>query len=682
MSDQIVVQQLKAAAQDALSRGFKIIACLPHDKAPYPKYSPHACNSGTSIPEVALKPWEDDTEANYGISCGMSNVTVIDADHGLNSFEEFIAWRDKNNFPPTLTARSGNRDGYRVHMFYTGAVNTTKFDIDGVTGELKGKGGYVVGAGSLHPSGFPYEYILDIDMVPLPDGIAAMGTEKKPLEFKPVAQGGKLIPAGSRWIHMQSIAGKLRNVGMSEEGIEAALWDFLKTNCEDGENYPPEKVSAMAKAAVTKFDATEATPIVFFGGGEKIDTNITELPLAAIDGDWIGDLAHEVSDGTFIPASFARAQIKTILGASLDGMVGFPSYKDTHMKHWTMLISSHPEAGKGESWKRTGEAALATYMNKTSIGQPKSGWFSSGEHMVKKLAEGYSDSRVLVYFDEMRVLFDKGSASNSSLFGKMTELFDRNDSSAGSLSHAGGEFTNVSLSLTGGFTQSSFEGAVAGKGAAGDGFLSRCVIAYSGGKDHVGDWTEMDTAKINAITQKMQERWGGIYTDFSKEKQRFIPTENEDAKALRLEFSKELGAKRNELNENGESDVISRLEAHFRRDLLLRTIFSEHPGVITLDSVERSIAWAKHEMYLREELWPVDRGNLVERMEQCMRRALRKHEHLTKRKIQDSCNVHRAGSGGMDTFNRAWTGMLKGGGLVVVGRTHKGTEKFGLPEGE
>lgn len=681
MSDEKIVQELRAAAQDALARGFSILTCLPHDKAPWAQYSPHAWKSGTYDPAIALKPWDDGTEANYGISCGQSNLTVIDADHGLNTLEEFIAWRDKNNFPPTLTARSGNRDGYRVHMFYTGAANTTKFDIDGVTGELKGKGGYVVGAGSIHPSGFKYEYILDIPMVSLPDGIANLGAEKKPLEFKPVAQGGKLVSAGTRWIHLQSLSGKLRNAGMSEEGIENALWDFLKTNCEDGENYPPEKVTALAKAAVTKFDATEAAPIVFLGNAKKeIEINLTELPVTAVDGDWIGDLAHELSDGTFIPASFVRAQIKTILGASVDNLVGFPGQNDLHMKHWTMLISSHAESGKGESWKRTGEAALANYIEKAEVGMPKGGWFSSGEHMVKKLSEGYEGKNVLVYFDELKVLFDKGATSNSTLFPKMIELFDRNDSAAGSLSHAGGEFHNISLSFTGGFTVSSFESALVGKGAGGDGFLSRCVLGYTGDVTHVGDWKEMDAPKINAITQKMFERYGELKTEFSKNKKKIIFEETNDAKLLREEFQKWLGERRKELNvDRPGSGLTSRLEAHFKRDLLLRTIFSDDK-IMTPEKVQRSIEWAKHELYLREELWPVDKGNLVERMEQSMVRALKKHEHLTKRDIQKSCNVHKAGSGGMETFNRAWKGMLLGGAIVVVGRTHKGTEIFGKVE--
>jgi len=62
-----------------------------------------------------------------------------------------------------------------------------------------------------------------------------------------------------------------------------------------------------------------------------------------------------------------------------------------------------------------------------------------------------------------------------------------------------------------------------------------------------------------------------------------------------------------------------------------------------------------------------------------MRRSLKKHEAMTKKQLMDCCNVYRAGSGGIETFDRAFKGMLRHT-LVVLGKTSKGTEKFGLDE--
>jgi hypothetical protein len=688
-----LVDDLKTSAKNALTRGFAILTVESEEKKPWAKYSPNAVNSATRNPEIALKAWNDGEPANYGVACGQSNLTVVDCDHGLNSIEELYTWMNQNNIPETFIVQSGRDGEAGFHLYFTGAVPTCGFKIGHVTGEFKGYGGYVVGQGSVHPSGKKYVIVKDVPIAPLPEGLRAISTDatKKPLNFKPASETGELIKAGTRWLHLQSKAGTFRNAGLDRDGIYAALKNFCVNNCEDGDNYPDEKIQALADAAVTKFDA-QSTAVVYFGDTKKIDTSLPEVPSETIDGDWIGEMSHIVSDGTFIPPSFARSQIKTILASAIDGLVGYPGQEDLHTRQWNMMISSNPESGKGESWKRTGEFCLHTFIHKVGLGLPKAGWFSSGEHMIKKLVEeGYEDKNVLVYFDELAMLFSKGGAQNSTLFNHLTSMYDRTDGSAGSLSNSGGSFNNISISFTGGFTRSSFEASVTGRGAGGDGFLSRCVLTYSGPVKHIGDWPEIDTVKSNALEQKMIARYSEIQEQHSKNNQpakegetkkpwRFVPKETPEAKTARDEFEKQLRARSNVLNENHpEMGYASRLFSHFKRDVLLRTIFSEDPTTITKQSVELAGKWAEHQLMLREEMWPAgDKGNQVERMEQSIRKALLKHEHLTKARLQTACNMHRSGSGGVTVFNMAWKAMLYGEVVDVVGKTHKGTEVFGL----
>ena len=85
MSESVLTQEILTSAKDALARGFKILACEPKDKAPWAKYSVHAVNSATNDPNIALKPWLDGTEANYGVACGLSNLCVVDCDYGLKN---------------------------------------------------------------------------------------------------------------------------------------------------------------------------------------------------------------------------------------------------------------------------------------------------------------------------------------------------------------------------------------------------------------------------------------------------------------------------------------------------------------------------------------------------------------------------------------------------------------------
>jgi|SRR5208337_4439354 len=672
MSNPEIVKQLRVAAEDALHRGFAIITCLPHDKAPYAIYSPNACNSGTRKPEIALRAWDDGIEANYGISCGMSNITVVDCDHGLNTYEEFIAWRDKNHFPVTLTARSGNIDGYRVHMFYSGAVKTRGFEIDGVSGELKGSGGYVVGAGSIHPSGELYKYIVDEDIVPLPEGLQELAKEKKAL---PNIAKGEKIPAGSRWNFLQSISGKLRNAGLSEEGIEAALWDFLKTNCEDGENYPADKVSSLAKAASEIFNA-EAPSVLVFDEGGKVETKIVNLDDTAIDGDWLGDMTHELSNGTPLPPSFIRSTLKTVLSESVDRMVAFPFHSTLHTRHWSILIGP-AQTGKGESWNRVSKWALPNYMKDTGILPADSGWYSSGEHLVKKFIDnGFEGQRVVTQFDEMRLLFEKGGLQNSTLISRLLELFESGGLSAGSLSNEGGTLTDVSLSITGGFTPDQFRNALSGKGVAGDGFLSRCVISYCGNKEDQMQWKEPNTEAIQAIQKKLQDRFNEIKA-WSKPG-KFVPVQSPESFKIHETFHKFLRDEdRKDLLDAG-SQYTTRLEDHFKRDLLMRTVFSDDPQIISAESTLRSVEWAKHELYLRHELWPADASDQVAQLCVQITKCLRKKSPIgvTRLRIMDYCNVKRSGL--YDQFDRAFKSLLRCGAILVIGQSHKKTDMYVL----
>ncbi|HZW96118.1 MAG TPA: bifunctional DNA primase/polymerase [Candidatus Eremiobacteraceae bacterium] len=235
------VTALRVSAEDALRRGFAIMTCEPRAKKPWGKYSPHGCDSATSHPEVALRPYTDNEEANYGIGCEKTNLTVVDCDHGLADESALLDWMLKHDIPQTLIVRSGRDGEAGFHLYYSGAEPTGSFELDGVTGELKGVGSLVVGPGSIHPSGKPYTIFLDKPIVPLPERIKS--ARKRKIE---AVQPDTVIPEGSRWVHLQRTAGQLRNVGLSEDGIYAALKDFAVHHCEKGETYPDEKVRELA----------------------------------------------------------------------------------------------------------------------------------------------------------------------------------------------------------------------------------------------------------------------------------------------------------------------------------------------------------------------------------------------------------------------------------------------------
>jgi len=250
------VAALCLAAEDALARKFAILALEPQSKLPYARYSPHAVNSATINPTLALRPYNDGVPANIGVACGKSNLAVIDVDKGISSLEELRAWREKNHIPATLTVISG-RDGFGAHLYFSGSVPTTTFDLDGVTGEVKSIGGYVVAAGSVHPSGRRYTIADDSPIAPLPD-IFKTKSLKPTKPLKPIIVSS-LVIEGNRNSWITSLAGYLRNF---QGGMLSAdtLYKTLKAataSCEDGENYATEndaKIRDIARRATTDFE--------------------------------------------------------------------------------------------------------------------------------------------------------------------------------------------------------------------------------------------------------------------------------------------------------------------------------------------------------------------------------------------------------------------------------------------
>lgn len=680
MSDPQVVASLLDAAKASLARGFSILICEPHAKDPWPKYSPHAVNSCSRDPEIALRPWKDGHEANYGVGGGPSNITIIDVDKGIPNYTALKAWMEAHGLPETFTVQSG-RNGFGAHLYYSGAVPTTPYEIDGVVGELRGMGAYVVGPGSIHPDGKRYEIINDINVVPLPENMVKLAMDKKKSmsDFKPGQ--GNLIPEGNRWAHLQQKAGVLKSLGLSYEGIYAALKNFCELNCENGANYPDDKIQALAEwAGSDSCDAGEPVGVVTVGSPDpEAEEGIPNIPLNTIEGDYVGDLALAITNGTFIPPSFARADLKTIIGSMLDGNIAFPGEEDLHMRHWTGVVSSRPESGKSVCWGRC-VMLLADLLLKQDIKFPPAGFFSSGEHAIKVLADNDNKSHIL-YFDEMKTLFEKGNGAGSTLFPKLLELYEQKASAVGSLSHNTASFSNVSLSMAGNFTRAGFDRAVAGKGAGGDGFLSRMVLDYSDGLIYQGDWEDMDTAKVNSAVQGISAgvnwlvNWKGEHQG-----KRYIPPEDDDAKTARTHFQKWLAEEKTRIQkDHPDSSYASRIEAHFKRDLLIRVAMTVERR-ITKTLVERSWAWAKHQLMLREELWPVDNGGAVEKFEKRIITAITKKGPLTKSGIQKFSNASNA-EGGFEAWNRAWKNLLQAEKIVVLGiKSDRGKEKFGFDD--
>jgi hypothetical protein len=281
----------------------------------------------------------------------------------------------------------------------------------------------------------------------------------------------------------------------------------------------------------------------------------------------------------------------------------------------------------------------------------------------------------------MKTLFEKGNGTGSTLFPKLLELYEQKASAVGSLTHNTSSFSNVSLSMAGNFTRAGYDRAVSGKGAGGDGFLSRMVIDFSDGTNYQGDWAMMDTHKVNTAVNNIAEslKW---LLQFKGDNNglAYIAPEDDDAKEARISFQKWLVAEKQRIQADmPDSSYASRLEAHFKRDLLLRVAFTPERR-ITKALVMKSWAWAKHQLMLREELWPVDQGGAIEKCEQRILKAITKQGPLTKAGVQAFSNASKC-DGGFMAWNLAWRNLLQADKLVTLPiKNNRGKEKFGFDD--
>src|SRR3989441_9900722 len=259
---------LRQSAQQLLERGLFIFPCKPQGKEPLGHYAPHGFQTARND-DSALKPWDDGIAANIGVACGASGITVVDCDAGFNSEEEAMAWAHNLGFA-TLMVRTGRPNSCGVHFYFSGTMKSCSFELNGVRGQIKSAGGYVIGAGSVHESGKLYEVVHDAPMATLPECFASLGTITKTKADSSTEDQKDLVPVGQRRNRLLRLAGILLDEGLSEQGIYDALVDFLQNACENGAAMAladDDDIRRIAHDAATKWERNDAvaTPVVYVG---------------------------------------------------------------------------------------------------------------------------------------------------------------------------------------------------------------------------------------------------------------------------------------------------------------------------------------------------------------------------------------------------------------------------------
>lgn len=162
--------------------------------------------------------------ANIGIATGAkSGFIVLDIDTRHGGKESLRALTEKYGlFPERIYQRTGG-GGFHILFKHPGVRigNIQGSDRLGKGIDVRGDGGYIVAAPSLHASGKRYEWGSDYDWFPdLPSWLVEQLRKREPSsQYSSVAD----IPSGARNNTLTSIAGSMRRKGLSEFAIFAAL---------------------------------------------------------------------------------------------------------------------------------------------------------------------------------------------------------------------------------------------------------------------------------------------------------------------------------------------------------------------------------------------------------------------------------------------------------------------------
>jgi len=457
-----------------------------------------------------------------------------------------------------------------------------------------------------------------------------------------------------------------RKFGNDPERIEA---EFNKTQHAQREKWTsrPEYRQQTIQKAIESAGILSAVE-----GDELPVEKIPSYPNEVLTGDLIGDLTLALTEGTPIPPQFVRENIKVVIGAVIDGIAGYPGHEDIHTRQYNINVSLHPRSGKGESWKRVAGFNTGILWNLLDEHQVKivpSG-LGSGEVLIKKLGrfekEGFQ--RVILRYDELGELLAKSNILGSSLESKLLSFYETRSGAADSLAHGEMEVQDVGVSLSGDFVEQDFTNAFSGRGSAGRGFLPRCVLNYAGAASFSGDWKHTDCAKTIRVCTDIEDCVDVMKQTAEREGGRWIPKEDDAARTLRLEFF--------EWIKTQDPRLTPELMSHLKRDLIQRALFSESFNITTA-KVERSIAWCKHQLALREALWPQDGGDNVEQMTHRILKAL-DCRTLSVTRLMDYCHTKRLGSGGPEAFNRALRSLLATQQIRQVGKNRKNQAVYTL----
>lgn len=192
------------------------IMCPSPAKHPYRRFAPRGFHDATRNRRLVEKIWTEVPPANIGLRTGAVIVLDIDPRHGGDESLRELE-RTHGSISPTWRCLTG---GGGEHIYFRAPAARTIRNSAGSIAQgidVRGEGGYVLAAGSLHASGRTYEWSVDhhpdeLELADPPEWLLALaGSPQKPsrtaeqwqaIAAQPVAEGKRNATAAALYGHL------------------------------------------------------------------------------------------------------------------------------------------------------------------------------------------------------------------------------------------------------------------------------------------------------------------------------------------------------------------------------------------------------------------------------------------------------------------------------------------------
>lgn len=223
--------------------GWRVFPCGPRKKTPMTRTG---FKEATRDPDQIHAWWGACPTANIGIATG-AGLVVLDIDPDKGGDDSLAGLEaEHGRLPDTVECLTGS--GGRHIFFSTDVAVPCSVATVGPGLDIRGDGGYVVAAPSVHPNGRRYEWELssrptEVSLAPIPDWLFDLA-HRKPA---PPDESSTVFIQGGRNDALTRKAGSMRRAGLSVADVEASLLALNRTRCQPP--LPDAEVKKIAKSS-------------------------------------------------------------------------------------------------------------------------------------------------------------------------------------------------------------------------------------------------------------------------------------------------------------------------------------------------------------------------------------------------------------------------------------------------